>query len=237
MLRCALILLLLALPAQAAEPPVLLELFTSQGCSSCPPADRLLGKLAQREDVLALSFHVTYWNYIGWTDSFASEATTARQYAYAKSFGRPSVYTPQMVIAGASHEVGSDAAAIERAIAAARKQAGQVAVAFDGARVNVAAAEGSDLPGGTLWLACYDAKHEVAVARGENGGRKLVYFNVVRHLEKLADWQGASLRAPVALDTHRQAGRDGCAAILQRGPAGPVLGTAKVRLTAATANR
>jgi hypothetical protein len=237
MLRRALILLLLALPARAAEPPVLLELFTSQGCSSCPPADRLLGKLAEREDVLALGFHVTYWNYIGWTDSFASEATTARQYAYAKSFGRPGVYTPQMVIAGASHEVGSDAGAIERAIAAARRRAGQVAVAFDGARVTVADGDGS----GSLWLACYDAKHVVAVGRGENGGRKLAYFNVVRHLEKLGDWQGTALALAAPIEAQRAAGRDGCAAILQRGTAGPVLGpvlgAAKVRLTAATANR
>ena len=233
MLRCLLILMLAALPARAADSPVLLELFTSQGCSSCPPADRLLGKLAEREDVVALGFHVTYWNYIGWTDSFATEAMTARQYAYAKSFGRPGVYTPQMVIAGASHEVGSDAGAVERAIAAARKRTGQVAVGFHGPQVSVAAGEGS----GVLWLACYDGKHEVAVARGENGGRKLAYFNVVRHLEKLADWQGSALSAPVALDAQRQAGRDGCAAILQRGPAGPVLGAAKVRLTAATAHR
>jgi hypothetical protein len=232
MLRYLLVLMLAALPARAAESPVLLELFTSQGCSSCPPADRLLGKLAERDDVVALSFHVTYWNYIGWTDSFATEATTSRQYAYAKGFGRPGVYTPQMVIAGASHEVGSDAGAIERAIAAARKRTG-VAVEFDGPQVRAAAGEGS----GVLWLACYDSRHEVAVGRGENGGRKLAYFNVVRHLEKLADWQGSALSAPVALDAQRQAGRDGCAAILQRGPTGPVLGAAKVRLTAATANR
>lgn len=233
MLRYLPILLLAALPVRAAESPVVLELFTSQGCSSCPPADRLLGRLAEREDVLALSFHVTYWNYIGWTDSFASEATTARQYAYAKSFGRPGVYTPQMVIAGASHEVGSDATAIERGIATARKRASQVAVAFDGPQVSVDIGQGS----GTLWLACYDARHEVAVARGENGGRKLAYFNVVRHLEKLGDWQGAALSLPVALDAQRAAGRDGCAAILQRGAAGAVLGAAKVRLTAATAHR
>jgi len=90
---------------------------------------------------------------------------------------------------------------------------------------------------GTLWLACYDSKHEVAVGRGENGGRRLSYFNVVRHLEKLADWQGAVLRAPVDIDAQRTAGRDGCAAILLRGAAGAVLGAAKVRLTASTATR
>jgi hypothetical protein len=226
MLKRFCLLLLLAGPAAAADHPVLVELFTSQGCSSCPPADRLLGKLAERDDLLALAFHVTYWNYIGWKDSFASEATTRRQYAYAKAFNSPNVYTPQMVIGGATHAVGSDASAIERAVVQARVRS-QVAVAIDAGQVTAAAGEGS----GALWLACYDAKHEVAIGRGENGGRTLTYFNVVRHLEKLADWQGAALAAPVDLDAQRAAGRAGCVAILQRAPAGPVLGAVRVRLT------
>jgi hypothetical protein len=226
MLKRLCLLLLLAAPAAAADDPVLIELFTSQGCSSCPPADRLLGRLAERDDLLALGYHVTYWNYIGWKDSFATEATTKRQYAYAKAFSTANVYTPQMVVAGATHMVGSEASAIERAVIAARARGGQVKVAFDGARVTAGSGDGA----GALWLACYDAKHEVPIGRGENSGRTLSYHNVVRHLEKLADWQGAPLSTPVDLAAQRAAGRAGCVAILQRAPAGAVLGTARARL-------
>lgn len=230
------ILLLLAVPARAADVPVVVELFTSQGCSSCPAADRVLERLAERADVLPLAFHVTYWNYIGWKDTFASEATTARQYAYARALGRPGVYTPQAVIGGATHVVGSDTAAVARAVASVRADAGRVPVAFDGSRVAVA---GGPAPaeGASLWLACYDDRHEVQVGRGENGGRTLRYSNVVRHLERLAEWRGAALSATAPLEAQRLAGRDGCAAILQQAQAGPVLGAAHARLTARPAAR
>src|SRR5262245_12327062 len=126
MLRVLALALLVTLPARAAETPVVVELFTSQGCSSCPPADRVLGQLAARDDVIALAVHVSYWNYIGWRDTFATEATTARQYAYAKALGSRNVYTPQAVIGGAADAVGSDASDIEHAIAKARPRATRV---------------------------------------------------------------------------------------------------------------
>src|SRR5262245_18556636 len=141
MLRALILCLLLALPARAAETaaesPVIVELLTSQGCSSCPPADRVLGQVAARDDVIALAFHVSYWNYIGWRDTFATEATTARQYAYAKARSSRNVYTPQAMIGGAADAVGSDAGDIEREIARARPRAARVAVGFDGAQVTV----------------------------------------------------------------------------------------------------
>src|SRR5690242_14224748 len=117
----ALVLLLPRAPAEAgAGSPVVVELFTSQGCSSCPPADAYLAELAARRDVLALSIHVDYWNYIGWTDPFASREATQRQKEYARNLGQKYVYTPEIVVDGAAHEVGSDREGCERLIAAAK---------------------------------------------------------------------------------------------------------------------
>jgi len=220
------LLLLLTGPARAADAPVLVELFTSQGCSSCPPADRALSRLATRADVLPLSFHVAYWNYIGWKDTFATEATTARQYAYGRTLGHGRVYTPQAVVGGTHDVVGSDSSALERTIERMR-QAPRIAVAFEAEAVRVGA---GDAAPASLWLACYDDRHEVLVARGENGGRRLGYSNVVRHLEKLGDWRGAAARFDAPIATQRAAGRSACAAILQQAEAGPVLGLAQVRL-------
>jgi hypothetical protein len=233
MLTRLLTLMLLAGPAVAADAPVLLELFTSQGCSSCPPADRLLTELSRRDDVLALGFHVSYWNYIGWKDTFATDATTKRQYAYARPLGSASVYTPQMVVGGRAHTVGSDASEIERLVGHARKNAGQVTVAIEATGVSVGAGEGR----GTVTLACYDARHEVKVARGENGGRVLGYSNVVRHLDSLGDWSGAPLRFAVDLEAQRAAGRDGCVALVQQPGPGAVIGVARFRLTERAAGR
>jgi len=229
------LLLALALPpaARAADAPVVVELFTSQGCSSCPPADRLLGRLAERADVLPLAFHVSYWDHIGWTDTFASRETTERQYAYGRTLGHSGVYTPQAVIGGVEDAVGSDASDLEAAIVKARAAAGRVTVSFTGPRLSVG--EGAAPPeGATVWLACYDRQHEVTVARGENGGRKLVYHNVVRHLLRLGDWRGAALDLPVDLAAERAAGRDACAALVQAGEVGPVLGAARVSLGGAS---
>ncbi len=186
---------LTALPARAGPPgPVVVELFTSQGCSSCPPAEAFLSELVRtRADVLALSFHVTYWNDLGWRDPFSLAAATARQRAYAKLL--PSeVYTPQMVVDGTRDVVGSDRAGVLAAIAAAAasrragptlsvtRQDGQTAIA-------IGAGEGA----ADLVLVGYDRQHRTAVGRGENAGRTLTESNIVRSLVIVGSWHGAAL--------------------------------------------
>ena len=229
MKRIVLLLMALVAAPAAGQAPVVVELFTSQGCSSCPPADRLLGELAERRDIVALAFHVDYWDYIGWKDAFAAPEMTARQKAYARAFGRRGVYTPQAVIDGATHEVGSDRLALEQAIGAARRHEA-VEMRFRG---NVLVVGAGRAPGAaTLWLACWDRQHEVAVGAGENAGRHLAYHHVVRHLARLGSWDGAAGEWPVDLAAERAAGRDGCAALLQAGEVGPILGATQVELAA-----
>lgn len=206
---------LLAVGASAAEPaPVVVELYTSQGCNSCPPADKIVAELAARADVLPLSFHVDYWDYIGWKDTFANPAFTERQRAYQRVLGGRYVYTPQAVIGGAAETVGSNKREIERAIRAARRPS--VAIGHAAGRLAVGA--GGDAPA-TLWLVRFDPHQEVDIARGENGGKRLAYAHVVREWKHLAAWTGAPL--DIALDV--QPG-DPCAVILQKDGPGAVLG-------------
>lgn len=180
-------------PARAAEAPVLIELFTSQGCSSCPPADALLGELARRPNVIALAFHVDYWDRLGWRDPYASSDATRRQYRYASWFGSNQVYTPQLVVGGAKGVVGSDRSAAEAAIAEAARHPSatnlQLTRAADALRVTVGAGAGR----GRVWLAAYDPRRETSVRAGENGGAKLEEFQLVRRFESIGDWTGGAL--------------------------------------------
>jgi hypothetical protein len=217
-------------PAQAEEraagdAPVLVELFTSQGCSSCPPADALLGELAQRPDVLALSFHVDYWNYIGWTDPFSSKEATERQRSYSRAFHRSMVYTPQVVVAGRLEMVGSDRSAVEAAI---RQASGAATVAprflsDPGSGMRVAIPAGSPAKPATIWLAFIDSRHTTPVRRGENAGATLTNYNVVREWRRLGEWRGEAMEVPLG---RLPEGRDGCAVIVQEEGNGPVLGAA-----------
>ncbi|WP_343716525.1 DUF1223 domain-containing protein [Inquilinus sp.] len=187
---------LAALPAQATERPVVVELFTSQGCSSCPPADALLSTLADRPDVLALAFHVDYWNRLGWTDPFSGPWATARQTAYAAQLGSDQVYTPQAVIDGRGDVVGSDREALDSAIATARTDPSvpvQLTASGTGLQVAVDPAAPADA---VLWLVGFDDRHDTPVRRGENAGKTLVDRNVVRSLTRLDGWiPGGSVAA------------------------------------------
>ncbi len=194
--------------AMAQGSPVVLELFTSQGCSSCPPADALLGRLqASGANVLPLSLHVDYWNRIGWRDPFSSAAMTARQYDYARAFGQDEVYTPELVVAGAQGVVGSDPDAVDGAIRHARMVAANLPsvplrVAREGGQISAAVGSG---PGrGQLLLVGYDGRHVTAIGSGENAGRVLTETNVVRSLAPLANWVGSPLtvRAPLPAGEH-----------------------------------
>jgi len=223
----------LAPGAASAEPagPVVVELFTSQGCSSCPPADAYLGELARRADVVALSFHVDYWDYIGWPDPFASRETTDRQRDYGHALGQRFIYTPEMVVDGRVHS--SSLAEIARHI----KEAGnrpKLAIEFasNGGKHSVRI-PAADYDGkATVWLVFYDASHETAVPRGENRGRTVRNYNVVRSIEPVGTWTGQAAEIPLNTSAARKAGRNGCAVIVQDGTNGPVLGAAKMAFEA-----
>jgi hypothetical protein len=182
-----------SMPAFAGEPRALVELFTSQGCSSCPPADRLMGQLAQDPSLFTLSLPVDYWDYLGWKDTLALHGNSNRQRAYAITRGDREVYTPQAVINGIAHALGSDKAAIENAIARTHRNAAPLAlpvkltVADGKVTVHVPAAEHGS---GKVWLCPVTEKAQVKIGRGENRGRTLSYYNVVRRWLHLGDWNG-----------------------------------------------
>lgn len=216
-------------PGRAAERgPVVVELFTSQGCSSCPGADRFLAELAGRGDVVALSFHVDYWNYMGWADPFSRPDYSTRQRHYKKAMGLRYVYTPQMVVDGRSEAIGTERATVERLIReAAEKPNLPIALAVDGMTVTV------DLPGGigphdaTVWLAVFDRLHRTEVGRGENSGKALVNAHVVRALTAIGEWNGSAARLTYTTDALTP--DRGCAVIVQSKGQGPILGSAMVR--------
>lgn len=188
-------------PRAAATGPVLVELFTSQGCSSCPPADRLLAELAAVPGIVALAFHVTYWDRLGWKDTLGDERFTRRQHNYARRFRSGQVYTPQAVIQGEVDVVGSDSRIRQLAL----KLADRAAVPWleiepDGKVVLPAIT--IDRPA-AIWATAFDAQHRVEIRRGENAGRTIDYANVVRELVDLGSWDGAagSLALPALLRT------------------------------------
>jgi hypothetical protein len=231
----ALLLIGLAVPALAGPAPkAVVELFTSQGCSSCPPADELLVELAGRPDIVALTLPVDYWDYLGWKDTLAQPAFTARQRAYASARNDKQVYTPQVVVNGLKPIVGSDRAKIEGQIAkAAEGPRLPVAIALEetGAAVSVAIAASADASlSGEAWLLPVAKSREVAIARGENKGRTIAYANVVRGMVKLGDWSGAPVRFEVPLDQARPAEADSYVVLVQAtadAKPGAILGAAK----------
>lgn len=220
-------------PTLADKGPVVVELYTSQGCSSCPPADAYLGELAKRENIIALSFHVTYWDYLGWKDRFALKAATKRQRDYSRHFRRGFVYTPQMVIDGQSEVVGSRQFSVDRAIKKATRRTDKITVAVkkgaDGklhAELPMRQASGA-AERATVWLVLFDRSHTTDIRRGENGGRKITYHNVVRRVMPLGTWEGEkkSVALPAA-----EAGRDGCAVLVQSNQTGRIIGAAVMPL-------
>jgi hypothetical protein len=184
--------------ARAASSPVLVELFTSQGCSSCPPAEAYLAELAREPGILALAYHVDYWDDLGWHDPFSSPAATARQRDYARLMALSSVYTPQMVINGRFETVGSERDDVAAAIAKAAATASAAAIALTAAEDTLTATIAAGPGEGRVWGALYDLRHETEVQRGENAGRRLVNVNVVRSIEALGAWSGAALTIPHA---------------------------------------
>jgi hypothetical protein len=214
----------------AADGPWLVELFTSQGCSSCPPADAYLGSLARRTDIVALSFHVDYWDYIGWRDKFATRQTTDRQRAYARVLKQRYVYTPEMVVEGAAHDTGRERGEIEALLAHAQKKARQratpeLSLASDGSLVVQLQPYALDSGAADVTLMVYDRRHATPVASGENQGRMLENFNVVRGMKSLARWDGSAARWTV---TERLQSGQGAAVVVQGTDHGPVVGCNKL---------
>ena len=213
-------------PAFAADAghPTVVELFQSQGCSSCPPAEANLAALGDRPDVLALAFEVDYWDRLGWKDTFSKPTWTARQYAYARAMGRDGVYTPQVVVNGRVEGDGLSPSGLAGLVSGGDRGAGGPNVGFSGGAVTVGA--GAPPAGGAdVWLARYIPRTvEVAVQRGENAGHTLPYKDVVREMVLLGHWRGeaASFPLPGASDPGLAE-----AAIVQGAGCGPILAAAK----------
>lgn len=219
---------------KAAAPVVgVVELFTSQGCSSCPPADKLLKTYVDRPDVIGLTLPVDYWDYLGWKDTLSSPRNTQRQRDYAVTRGDGAVYTPQVVVNGRMHVVGSKQSEIDRAI---NKLKGQypftvpVRMATDGDAlvINIGSAkDGNSVSDATVWLAVVQKKGEVEVGRGENSGRKLTYFNVVREMSAVGIWNGQAEEIRLSRKSVLWRQTERCVALVQKGAGGPILGAAQ----------
>ncbi|MCK0166137.1 DUF1223 domain-containing protein [Jannaschia sp. S6380] len=213
----------LALPAGVAADPVVVELFTSQGCSSCPPADEMLGQLAHRDDVIALSLHVDYWDWIGWADTFADPAYSDRQRGYAAAAGSSVVYTPQFVVGGVDQVAGPSGMELADLIVAHDGVTGDILRQGEGRKV-VAASSGKR---GQLIRVIYRPETTVRILRGENAGRNITYHNVVESWTVLSDWDGRELQidVPAAPDGMAQAV---LAQAVNDGKPGAILGAVRV---------
>jgi hypothetical protein len=223
-----------AAQAQASGVKGVLELFTSQGCSSCPAADALFEQYTKRSDLVALTFPVDYWDYLGWKDTLASAKFTNRQRAYAKTRGDGQIYTPQLVVNGQMHTNGADATSVDKLmgkVAADRARPWvPVQVASDNGQLVVAASALEGAKTGkaevTVWVVTLSKRVEVMVRRGENAGKSLAYHNVVRDMNAVGMWNGDAMSVRLDRNAFNQKGEDACAILLQAGMAGPIIGAA-----------
>lgn len=220
-----------AVARETSTGPWAVELFTSQGCNSCPPADRLLGVLARRTDIVALSYHVDYWDYIGWKDRFATTATTERQRAYASVLKQRYVYTPEMVFDGVAHDPGTTGNAIETLLAkvqrrSSRRATPQLVLPRGGAlSIKLAPFKLESGPADIVFVV-YDRRHSTPVHAGENDGRMIENFNVVRRFQVLSNWDGSAMQWTVPADRFKP--DQGLAVLVQSADQGPILGCNKL---------
>ncbi len=234
-----------AAQSTGAEIKGVVELFTSQGCSSCPPADKVLGQLAERKDLLALSYNVDIWDMLGWKDTLANHDYTVRQRNYTDAQGA-GVYTPQAVIDGRTNVTPSkDHPDIKELIVAALAKYSDglpvhlsLSSTGDAITVNIDAADPAakaQMPHATLWLVMYDRSVTVPIGRGENSGRTITYSNVVRKLRPIAMWKGEQMSVDLPKSEIKQADVNRCAVLLQAetkdGLPGPILGAATIDMT------
>ena len=206
-----------------AEPRAVIELFTSQGCSSCPAADKLLSELQADPSLIPLSLPIDYWDHLGWKDTLAIPGHTARQRAYSQVRGDREIYTPQVVVNGVAQVIGSDRVGIETAVAQTRRNASplsvplHVKVADERVTITLPKREQTEAAGGEVWLCPLSGSVAVGIARGENRGRTITYTNVVRRWVKLGTWTGKGENFTVPIDAIKLDGIDAVAVILQSG--------------------
>ena len=217
-----------------ADPRAVVELFTSQGCSSCPPADQIIGELAKDPNVIALSMPIDYWDYLGWKDTLADSRFSARQKAYSQMRGDRDVYTPQVIVNGSANVIGSDRAGIESAIKNTQKpgvMSVPVTMTLSGKQINVsvAASKAATPAHGEVWICSVSKSVPISIGRGENRGREVTYYNVVRNILKVGDWNGSSGSWTVPLENITRDGVDAAVVYVQDGnreKPGPMLGAA-----------
>lgn len=223
----------------SADPRAVVELFTSQGCSSCPPADQIIGDLSKDPSIIALSMPIDYWDYLGWKDTLADSRFSARQRAYSKMRGDREVYTPQVVVNGSTHVIGSDRTSIENAIGKTDKGVGVMSVpvtmSLAGKQINVSVAASNEpaVSHGEVWICSIAKSVPIAITRGENRGQQVTYHNVVRNLLKVGDWTGRSESWTVPIENLTRDGVDGAVVYVQDGSRerpGPMLGAAYTSL-------
>jgi hypothetical protein len=223
-----------------ADPRAVVELFTSQGCSSCPPADKIIGELAKDPDVIAMSMPIDYWDYLGWKDTLADARFSARQRAYSKVRGDRDVYTPQVIVNGSTQVIGSDRTRIENAINETRKNglmSVPVTLSLSGKEINVsvAASKAPTVAHGEVWLCSISKAVPISIGRGENRGMEITYHNVVRNLLKVGDWNGSPESWTVPIENVLREGVDGAVVFVQDGRSdrpGPMFGAAYTALGA-----
>lgn len=221
--------------ASAGE-KALVELYTSQGCSSCVAADKYFGELAMRDDIVAISLHVDYWDYLGWRDTLGDAAYSDRQRAYAVAHGTRRVYTPQIIVNGKSRHVGSDRRSVEAAIETSTLPVPVTMRHGDGmVKIKVDAQPEMQVEHATIRLVLLTEEVEVAIQRGENAGRTIGYYNIVRDIRSVGMWDGDAVEITLPKDEIIADGVDACAIIVQKdlpnGP-GPVIGAAMLRIGA-----
>ncbi len=218
-------------------PLTVVELFTSQGCGDCPPADAMLGKLAERPDILALSYHTSYWDHRGWRDPFAADFCVQRQWRYARQFGNKFVYTPQFVVDGVDELAGDDASAMHSMIANRRERRRWLPVHIerngdDG--LSVAVAAGETTGPSDIWFILYEKRRRTEVDAGENAGRTLTNHNVVRKLENLGQWNGEAIQLDLPPPDRSLQAPLGVAVLVQTQTMGLVLGAARLEMGGAS---